>query len=530
MRFPGWLAKAATLLTVLVAILAISSGCSGKREVTGQVFVVTKGGENVKLGLVNIHLVGEKQLSNVAAKLLGESQQGVLGEVLLLELESELKALMPTVSVSQPGLLDKIIAEASWRRGGIPRFPEESLGRRLFGEIPSAVAQTDADGMFTVEASSSDWLAARAERRTGSTTESYLWLLPLRNVSKKLLISNDRLVEDEENLARILASVSAAENLSTMVDKDLVIWVERQRIVAKQAATEAMAANGRALAEAKTKAGAGDQLAAKSKADEESAKAEAKAKAEADESQIASKLGMRRPLETGARGQAGGVPVRWISRGRYQMGTPWEEKGLSSEVQHEVILSRGFFLAETECTQAQWEAVMGSNPSNFSGADRPVERVSWYDAMEFCRNLTTKQRDEGILPEGWEWRLPTEAEWEFATRAETVGTRHGELEAIAWWSGNSGRQTQPVKQKAPNDWGLYDMLGNVWEWCADWNGAYPTGSITDPLGPESGASRVIRGGSWRDDSNNVRSAYRFERDPSGSNLNLGFRPALSSVR
>jgi len=187
-----------------------------------------------------------------------------------------------------------------------------------------------------------------------------------------------------------------------------------------------------------------------------------------------------------------------------------------------VVLTRGFFLAETECTQGQWEAVMGGNPSNFKGVDRPVEQVSWSEAVEYCRELTTKQRAERILPEGWEWRLPTEAEWEYAARAGTTGARHGELNAIAWYDGNSGNQTRPVKQKAPNAWGLHDMIGNVWEWCSDWYGDYPTRSVTDPTGPSSGSNRVGRGGSWRAGARNARSADRDN--------DLGFRPALSSVR
>ena len=107
-----------------------------------------------------------------------------------------------------------------------------------------------------------------------------------------------------------------------------------------------------------------------------------------------------------------GLAVRWIPAGRFTMGSPSSEEGrYPDETQHEVVLTRGFFLAETECTQGQWEAVMGGSPSNFKGTDRPVEQVSWGEALEYCQKLTTKQRAEGILPDGWEWRLPTEAEW-----------------------------------------------------------------------------------------------------------------------
>ena len=123
----------------------------------------------------------------------------------------------------------------------------------------------------------------------------------------------------------------------------------------------------------------------------------------AAEAKMASMLGISRPFESGARGQAGVVVVRWIPAGWYIMGSPISEEGRdSNEIQHEVVLTRGFFMAETECTQAQWKAVMGSNPSEFKGADRPVELVSWEEAVDYCRKLTAKQRAEGILPDGWE--------------------------------------------------------------------------------------------------------------------------------
>ena len=174
---------------------------------------------------------------------------------------------------------------------------------------------------------------------------------------------------------------------------------------------------------------------------------------------------------------------------------------------------------------------MGGNPSCYKGTERPVETVSWEKAVEYCRKLTAKHRAEGILPSGWEWRLPTEAEWEYAARAGTTGPRYGELDAIAWYLGNSDYKTDEVKGKKANEWGLYDMIGNVWEWCSDWYGEYPTGSVTDPKGPSSGSFRVLRGGSWNNVARDARSASRSGYGPGfRSNGRLGFRPALSSVR
>ena len=236
-------------------------------------------------------------------------------------------------------------------------------------------------------------------------------------------------------------------------------------------------------------------------------------------------------LPAGTLRSLGGTECVWCPPGQFMMGSPTSERGRDSdEVQHEVVLTRGFFLSETECTQGQWEAVMGGNPSYFKGTEWPVEEVSWEEAVEYCRKLTAKQRAEGILADGWEWRLPTEAEWEYAARAGTTGARYGKLDTIAWRDGNSGIQTHPVKQKTANAWGLYDMIGNVWEWCSDWYGGYPTGSVTDPTGPSSGSFRVRRGGSWLGGDWLARSALRSSIVPGDRYDNLGFRPALSSVR
>jgi formylglycine-generating enzyme required for sulfatase activity len=256
--------------------------------------------------------------------------------------------------------------------------------------------------------------------------------------------------------------------------------------------------------------------------------AEAKAKAEATRARMA--IGGTFQAEAGER-LVLGVAVRWIPAGRFQMGSPSSEQNRSSEeVQHEVVLTRGFFLAETECTQAQWEAVMGRYPSNFEGANRPVEQVSWNDAVDYCRKLTEKQRSEGLLPDGWEWRLPTESEWEYGARGGTTGARPGELDTIAWWSGNSGSETHAVGGKQANAWGLHDMMGNVWEWCADWYGEYPTGNVTDPMGSNSTTGRLNRGGGWNNSTWQARSASRGRDDPGFRSSLLGFRPALSSVR
>jgi formylglycine-generating enzyme required for sulfatase activity len=221
----------------------------------------------------------------------------------------------------------------------------------------------------------------------------------------------------------------------------------------------------------------------------------------------------------------------WIPPGTFVMGSPANEEGYTNEVQHAVTLTQGFWLSDHEVTQGEYDAVMGINPSHFKWyPNRPVENVSWEDAVRYCQKLSERERAAGRILADQAYRLPTEAEWEYAARAGTTGARYGELDAIAWYDGNAEGATRPVKGKQPNGWGLYDMLGNVWEWCSDWHGDYPMDAVTDPIGPSSGSRRVSRGGSWDFVARGARSAVRSGSYPGGRNYNQGFRPVLSSVR
>jgi len=212
-----------------------------------------------------------------------------------------------------------------------------------------------------------------------------------------------------------------------------------------------------------------------------------------------------------------------LPAGTFSMGSPAEEQGRDDdEVLHSVELS-AFAMMTTEVTQAQWKAVMGENPSEFKGADRPVEQVSWEDVQAFIQKLNKRDPGKG-------YRLPTEAEWEYACRAGSTGRwcfgeDESRLTDYAWYEANAGGTTHPVGQKQANAWGLYDMHGNVWEWCQDWDGDYPSGSVTNPTGASSGSSRVYRGGGWNYAAGGCRSAIRSSYDPSYRHFNLGFRLA-----
>lgn len=194
-----------------------------------------------------------------------------------------------------------------------------------------------------------------------------------------------------------------------------------------------------------------------------------------------------------------------------------------------VTISRPFWLGETEVTQRAWRAVLVRIPAHFvADYEQPVEQVSWAEAAGFCRILTEHARAQGLLPAGYVYRLPTEAEWEYACRAGSAGAYAGKAKAMAWFERNSGNATHVVAQKKPNAWGFFDMHGNVWEWCADWYApAHPGGAATDPRGPRLGEMRVRKGGSWWEPLDFCTSSFRGRSPPDEQAFHIGFRIALA---
>ncbi len=226
---------------------------------------------------------------------------------------------------------------------------------------------------------------------------------------------------------------------------------------------------------------------------------------------------------------------RWLTPGRFSMGSPEDEAERelpgTDETRHEVILPRGLWLGETPVTQALWAAAMGANPSHFEGPERPVEQVSWEDAQGFIARLNG-ERDDLLL------RLPGEAEWEYACRAgtdtpfwfgEQISTGqanyNGNYPYADGPKGEYRHETVEVRALPANAWGLYQMHGNVWEWCQDWYGEYPQDPVRDPRGPEMGSWRVLRGGGWSGFAWWLRSAYRYRRGPGDRFDFAGFRLA-----
>jgi formylglycine-generating enzyme required for sulfatase activity len=234
----------------------------------------------------------------------------------------------------------------------------------------------------------------------------------------------------------------------------------------------------------------------------------------------------------------GMVLVR-IAPGRFRMGS---SDGASNETPvHDVTLTQVFWMGRYEVTQGEWQGLMGGNPSRFrEGSDamrRPVESVSWDDAVSYCTKLTSRESSAGRLPRGYEYRLPTEAEWEYCCRAGSTtrysfGEDAGGLGRSGWFDGNSGSQTNAVGGLEPNVWGLYDMHGNVVEWCLDaWDGSvnYPSSAVSDPY-VASGPHRVLRGGSWLNASGSCRAASRYWLEPGLTGGSIGLRVVCAPVR
>lgn len=235
-----------------------------------------------------------------------------------------------------------------------------------------------------------------------------------------------------------------------------------------------------------------------------------------------------RAIETGMPG------FIWVKPGTFLMGTPGDA---TSDVQHQVTITKGFWICEHEVTQGEYIELMGTNPSVFRGdPDLPVDSVTWKEAATYCEKLTARERAARRISQREAYRLPSEAEWEYSARGGRTEELPGVLRDIAWTSANSLGQTWPVKRKLPNPWGLYDVIGNVAEWCSDWWDNYPGDSEVDPGGPVQGTAKVVRGGAFDSfwNSSPYRVSFRDGADPdarlSRDSSYFGFRVVLGSSK
>lgn len=244
-------------------------------------------------------------------------------------------------------------------------------------------------------------------------------------------------------------------------------------------------------------------------------------------------------LATGEKRRIGEIDCIWCPPGSFEMGSAELEEGrLNTETLHTVKLTNGFWISDHPITQSEFKSETDLNPSEEIGENIPVHNLPWYGAVEFCQRLTLKYRRSGLIMKNWEWRLPTEAEWEYAARAGTNSPIYGDLDVIGWYLKNADCYPQEVKLKQPNAWGVYDMIGNVREWCLDKPGKYQSSDVVNPKGPNSISesyacsehSRILRGGCSESSADECRAAARVWTKGLSPDLYAGFRPVLSLVQ
>jgi formylglycine-generating enzyme required for sulfatase activity len=472
------------LVKTLIAIAALLMvGCGeeaveGVRKseelIGGQIFIVTKSRENVKLGLVVVKVFDEDGIAKI---------------------RTEAKSILEH-------RLARVDEDSRW-----DDFKEGWIDSTIAEVTPSAGAKTDADGRFLFSPPSDKFmLAATSSRLTGDEQEEYRWLEVFQRDSigpSGLLLSNDNLWGDLAGSpafppdAKNRFDAAVAEERRKRAEEELKRFEEERKRFEEE----------------------------RKRAEEERKRAEEEERKRARLAMEKMKRLIGKPITV----PSVSMEMLWVKPGAFEMGSPLSEKDREDdETPHTVTLTQGYWLGKYEVTQAQWEKVMGSNPSDFKGVNRPVERVSWTDVTSFCSKLTASEQAAGRLPAGMTYQLPTEAQWEYACRAGTT-TAYAFGDSLtsgqANISGGPGETTDVGKYPA-NGWGFYDMHGNVWEWTADWYEKFTSGAVSDPVGPAVGSARVDRGGSWSDSALGARSALRLRVVPAFSGNYLGFRLSL----
>ncbi len=555
--------KMRAVIICWIVLLFSLVGCSPKPvEISGQIFVVTAGRENIKMGLVDVHAVADEDFKKLAASLTETIRKGVAEDFQAEVDESARRALLQEIdAIAEPAsVLSELRAlKNEVFRRELPRSPGDMSFERaasmLAVFLPAASGKSDADGRFSLAVNGKVWLVARANRTLGNDKEeSYLWILPWERPASAggapLLLSNDCNVD---NLYGLYATLARANGGETALQAERQQSAEPNWVASLQAAREKVQT---LVGEARTKD--------KQKAEQEVIAAQVKL----DQEALAEKEAMLKRAAQSAQ------TLARIPAGSFSMGDSFGEGAITERPVRQVTVS-AFYFGKTEVTKQQWDEVRDwavergyTDLAEGEGkeANHPVQTVSWWDAVKWCN---ARSEREGLAPcyavggspmrngttvptVNWAakgYRLPTEAEWEKAARGGLGGKRfpwgdtisHGQANYnsssdiacdVSPTRGNHpryGRGTSPAGSFAANAYGLQDMAGNVWEWCWDWYGTYASGSQSDPRGEASGSARVLRGGGWSADARGCRAADRYGYDPGGQGYYLGFRVLRSSV-
>jgi len=485
-------------LTLLMVFLL--TGCSPDKNINGKITVNDNRKRGDTTSVVGIRIIPNKLFVDLVSNFQKSNQIGLANERVLADLEAE----VTEVEIGVTNVLDisTSLFEIHQRRQNIAKQTASLIGQWV-QLLPPITRQVRIDEDFHISSNSDNWFFVSVFNNSaavnGKAEDGFqLWIKRVADCGESVVFSDDTMIGSNAQFWQVLSVISSLQS-DLGADKSLIDWATlvRSKVVkSKQIFDEKMR-----VANWKT----------------------------------AIELLKAKKLVSGDRFVVpGGEPefvVRAINNGSFKMGSPVTE-GMrnSDEIEHKVVISDSFFISETECSQGQWQFVMTNNPSHFKDIDRPVEQVSWDEANRYCIRLTDIHRKTGVLGGDMEWRLPTESQWEYASKAGGLGDGGLSLDLVAVYSKNSGLSTHKVKSKFPNAWGLYEMKGNVWEWCFDWYGEYDSNDSVDPVRIAIGSGRVFRGGGWFLGSEYCRSASRRWSAPSLRYSYVGFRPVLVLVR
>lgn len=490
----------AALNSILVSLLFFFNGCSKEKQITASVVLTEQSGQQKSSGMIGVRIVSQAVLEGLAVNYLKLNQRIVSDQTLITNLERQLEQLSD--SNTNIVIINQLLLECRIRQHESQATITQAIDEFLHG-LPPMVSKTTIDKSFNVVVSEKDWLIVELFREKNQSNQINkkpfeIWMIKAADCRNSVVVGDESIIDSTSKASQAIDKI-VSKNQRFDASPDLIAWATDVRIRATRA--------------------------------KEAWESEFRAKIWNDGLVRIRSKGLKSGDRYTLPNQLPEIVVRAISVGDFLMGSPLDEQQRSAdEIQHKVTLTQDFFVFENECTQKQWQAVMTNNPSFFKAELNPVEQVSWDDAVRYCGILTAKHRKLGIISGELEWRLPSEAEWEFACRAGQARDDNGNLSSVAVYSKNSGLKVNNVATKQANPWGLVDIKGNVWEWCSDWYAPYSSADAVNPQGIQMSTGRVLRGGGWLLGAEFCRAASRRSSAPHLRYSYVGFRPVLSVKR
>jgi formylglycine-generating enzyme required for sulfatase activity len=485
---------------LLLMFAYVISGCSNERQITGSVVLTEKTGSDAQKGMIGVRIIHPDIIKELAANYIDLNQKSISDQDLIGNLELQLNQLRQ----GQTNILaiNQLLLECQSRQYELQIVSTKAIDQ-FFRALPPLILKSPIEKSFSVNPNGRDWLLVQlfsdGSRNSSTKNKPFeFWMLKVSDCRDNVVVGEDSTLDSISEVSHVMSKI-AGNNQRVDASTELVAWATDARIKAIKA--------------------------------KEAWELETRSKQWSDAlSRIKSKrlnVGDRYSLPN----YSPEIVVRAISGGQFLMGSPLDEPQRNTdEIQHKVTIPYDFFILESECTQKQWQALMTNNPSFFKSEMNPVEQVSWDDAVRYCGILTGSHRKLGVIGGDMEWRLPTEAEWEFICRAGQAQDDSSNLMSVAIFSKNSGFKSHSIATRQANPWGLVDIKGNVWEWCLDWYGPYSQLEATNPQGTQMSSGRVLRGGGWLLGAEFCRAASRRTSAPNLRYSYVGFRPVLAIKR